>query len=547
MSASVAAGRGGRPRPARVIAGRTALRAVRSGALWGWVFGLTVTASAVSFASAYPTAAQRARVAGLFSANAGLAAIDGPARAIATVAGYTAWKTMMFLVIIGAVWGLLTGTRLLRGEEDAGRWELLLAGQVTPRGGAAQALAGLGAGLAALWTVTAAVTVAAGRLPKVGIAPGPMLFYAMALAAPAAMFLAVGALASQLASTRRQAAGYAGAALGASYALRMVADAGTGLAWLRWATPLGWVEDLAPLSRPRPSAIIPIAAFTIAAAGLAVYLAGRRDTGASLWPARPGRRSRTWLLGRPEGLAARLAAPSLLAWAAGIAAWGLLVGSLARTGGQALTSSAGATAVFARLGVHGASAAAFLGFAFLSVAWILALVAAGQVTALRGEEAAGRLDNLLARPVGRGRWLAARAVLAAAVIAAGGLLAGLLTWAGAASQGAGVSLADLLGAGLNAVPPALCLTGIGVLAAGAWPRAAGAVTYGALAWSVLAEIAGGAARSARWLADTSLFHYLGAAPQAAPAWRSSAVLIALAVAAAAAGCAAFARRDLAGE
>ena len=40
----------------------------------------------------------------------------------------------MTLMVLGAVWGLLTSTRLLRGEEDAGRWELLLAGQTTRSG-----------------------------------------------------------------------------------------------------------------------------------------------------------------------------------------------------------------------------------------------------------------------------------------------------------------------------------------------------------------------------------------------------------------------------
>ena len=49
-------------------------------------------------------------------------------------------------MLLGAVWGLLTSTRLLRGEEDGGRWELLLAGRTTRRRAAAQALAGLGAG-----------------------------------------------------------------------------------------------------------------------------------------------------------------------------------------------------------------------------------------------------------------------------------------------------------------------------------------------------------------------------------------------------------------
>ena len=49
-------------------------------------------------------------------------------------------------MILGAVWGLLTSTRLLRGEEDSGRWDLLLCGQTTRRGATAQAIAGLGAG-----------------------------------------------------------------------------------------------------------------------------------------------------------------------------------------------------------------------------------------------------------------------------------------------------------------------------------------------------------------------------------------------------------------
>jgi len=49
------------------------------------------------------------------------------------------------------------------------------------------------------------------------------------MVATAVMLLAVGALTSQLAATRRQAASYAAWFLGASYAVRMIADAGVGL------------------------------------------------------------------------------------------------------------------------------------------------------------------------------------------------------------------------------------------------------------------------------------------------------------------------------
>lgn len=552
MQADLALRPAGRPasagrRPGAVVALRTARRAVRSGALWGYIFGLTIASAAWSFASVYKTAAQRARVSALFSSNTGLAAINGPARQIQIVAGYTAWKSLMFLTIVGAVWGLLTGTKLLRGEEDAGRWELLLAGQTTRRGAVRQALAGLAAGAAVLWALTAVITVVAGRLPKIGIPAGAALFFSVAAVAPAVMFLAAGALASQIAGTRRQAAGYAGAALGACYVVRMIADSGMGLGWLRWATPLGWVEELQPLTGPRPLALLPIAALAAFLGGLSVYLAGRRDLGAGILDEQGSASPHTRLLAGPAGLAVRLARPAALGWAAAIGALALLMGFIAKQGGKALTSSASAEHVFARLGAPGGSAAAYLGFAFLTVAWLVAFMAAGQVTAARAEEAEGRLDHLLVRPVSRSSWLAGRVSLAAAILAASGLLAGLLAWAGAASQGTGVALPSMLGAGVSMVAPGLCVLGLGVLTMGVWPRATSVVSYGVLAWSLLIELAGGFFSSSHWLLDTSVFHHMAAAPAVSPNWASAAILVAVGAAAAVLGGLAFTRRDLAGE
>src|SRR6266545_3461803 len=104
-------------------------RAGRPGALWGYIFGAIIASAAYSYPKAFPTAASRARLALSFQGNAGFAAVFGPLRRIDTVAGYTAYKTMFTLMILGAIWGLLIATRLLRGEEEAGRWELFLSGQ----------------------------------------------------------------------------------------------------------------------------------------------------------------------------------------------------------------------------------------------------------------------------------------------------------------------------------------------------------------------------------------------------------------------------------
>ena len=229
-------------RAATVIARTTAKRAARSAVVWGAVLGALVLDLALSYHSRFPTAASREQFAQAFGHNTAFAAIFGPARRLDTAGGEVAWLCLSLLIILGAIWGLLTATRLLRGEEDAGRWELLLAGQTTRRQATGQAMTGLAAGWAVLWALTAGCTLAAGSRPDVGFPVSASLFYATAATASAAMFLAVGALASQLAPTRRQANGLAAAVFAVAFLIRMAADSVSGLAWMRWASPLGWFE-----------------------------------------------------------------------------------------------------------------------------------------------------------------------------------------------------------------------------------------------------------------------------------------------------------------
>ena len=294
-------------RATTAVAWTTGKRAVRAGALWGASFGLMVWNEALSYHTNFPTVASRQAFAQSLGSNTGMAAIIGPGRRLDTIEGFVAWRMFGLMVIVGAVWGLLTATRLLRGEEDARRWELLLAGRTSRRHAAARGLVGLTSGLAALWAVTAALTVAAGTRSNVGFPVSASLFYATAGTATAAIFLAVGALTSQLSPTRRQANALAAAALGVCFGMRRVADSVTGLAWLRWASPLGWVENLRPLTGSQPLALVPIILLVAAAAVATVTVAGRGDPGAGVLT-RPesGRSTRgssaarsSWSPGRP--------------------------------------------------------------------------------------------------------------------------------------------------------------------------------------------------------------------------------------------------------
>ena len=524
---------------------QTARRTVRSGVLWGYVFGLYVATQALAYASSYKTVAQRIGLAKEFGANAGVSALVGPAHDIQTVAGFTVWKCLAVLAVVGAVWGLLTGTRLLRGEEDSGRWELLLAGQTTRRAAAAQALVGLACGVAVLWTISAAILVVVGRSSKVDVSAPGALFLAVAIVAAAAMFLAVGTLASQFAATRRQASAYGGAVLGVSYALRMVADSGTGLGWLRWTSPLGWVEELQPLTAPHPLALLPVVGLTAVLSFLTICLAGERDLGSSVIRDHTSSAPRTTLLFGPSGLDLRLPRATFAGWGVGIAAYGLVLGLVAKSAGSAIASSTSLTRALSRLGAIGTEA--YLGVAFLLMAVLLAFVASGQISSARAEEAEGRLDHLLVRPVSRSSWLVGRLGVVTVVLILGGLVAGVSTWLGAASQQSGVSFGTMLQAGLNVVPPAVCILGIGALVFGFWPRASTVATYGVLVWSFLVELIGGVVGLNHWVLDASLFHQMAAAPAVSPDWASGGVLVAIGVVAAVAGGTAFSHRDLKGE
>ena len=103
---------------------------------------------------------------------------------------------------------------------------------------------------------------------------------------------------------------------------------------------------------------------------------------------------------------------------------------------------------------------------------------------------------------------------------------------------------DLLDAGVNTVPAALCLFGLGVLAWALIPRFATASVYAVLVWSFLIELLASIGRPNRWLLDASLFHHIAPSPAVPVHWLSAAALVGVGAAAAALGVLRFAHRDL---
>lgn len=530
-----------------VVFSRSARQALRSGAAWGSVFGIYTALQAMAYTSTYRTLAERRALAKSLSLSSGLNALAGTARDLQTVGGYTAWKSLGFLSVLGAIWALLIATKLLRGEEESGRAELLLSGPVTRRAETVQTILGLAVGLAGFFGCTALFVVLTGHAQSVHWGLGASLFFALEATCGAALFLAVGALTSQFANSRRRAAALAGGVLGLAFALRMLSDASSGATWIHWLTPLGWVEELGAFTSPSALPLLPLVVATGAALAGAIWLAGARDLGTGLLGERGTTRSSTRLLQGPLGLTVRQIGPITSVWIAGICTYALLLGAVANTAARSLEASPGVRTALGRLGGHGGLVKAYLGVAFLILTLMVMLVAATQLGAARKEEAIGRVESLLASPLSRVRWMCTRAVVAVGAIVVTGLLAGLFAWLGATSQHAHVSLVSMLAAGLNSVPAACCLLGIGVLAWAFVPRHAVGCTYAVLVWSFLVEILAGAGRLNRVVLDSSILHHVTLAPAVSPDWASGLALVGVGALTAILGVRRFAHRDLAGS
>ncbi len=504
------------------------------------LFALVAYAQPAAYRSDYPTLKDRVGFAHAFAGNASLRLFYGRPLDLLSVGGYSAWRAGGILAIFAAAFGMLAATRALRTEEDSGRTELLAAAPVSRLRLFIAGVCGCLAGVLVLWAAMF-VGLLAGGLPAGGSA-----YLALATVAPALVFLGLGAIACQLAPSRRLALELTGGALLVALVVRVAADTSSSLGWLRWLTPLGWSEEMRAFVGPRPEVLLLPGAVSLAAIAGAAALWLRRDVGLGLLAIRDVARPRTRGLSSPTALALREERWSLAGWLLGSGAFAFIIGLISTSISSAGISSSVRRQLKAIGGASITSPGGYIGLSFLFFVLAFSLFACAQVAAARHEEAEERLDVLLALPVSRRSWLGGRLALAAASVVALSLFAGLLAWAGAAVQNAGISLATMLEAGLNCAPAAILFLAIAALAYALVPRASTALAFALVSvsfvWQLLSAIVGAPA----WLRELSPFEHVGLVPAQPLKGADAAVMLAVALLGAAVALWVFSRRDLVG-
>jgi ABC-2 type transport system permease protein len=504
-----------------------------------WLYALTavVASTGYSLKKGYPTAADRASLAAGVGHNPSIAAIYGTAYS-SSLGGITAWRIGIIAAAGCALMAIFLVIRHTRGDEEAGRLELLRA---TAIGRQAPPVAGLSLALVAC-TVLAVLIFVVGLF--LGLPAAGSVALGLQVAAPGWVFAGIAVACAQLTDGARAARGIAASLLGVAYLLRAVGDASPGLSWLVWVSPLGWAERLRPFAGERWWVVALSAAAAAGFSALGWVLAAHRDVGAGLLPARPGRPAATrWLRG-PVTLALRLQRGSLLGWLCGFLVAGAVLGAAAHGIGALLNSPQVRADVF-RYGGRSGLVNAYFVVLFQESAIVAAAYAIAAALRLHDEETGQRAEPVLAAPVSRARWAAGHVLTAvigpALMLAAVGAAAGV---AYGTHGGMGTQVLRLLGAALAQLPTAWLMAGVAVALFGLAPRLAVGVSWGLLGAAALVAIAGPVLRLSHWVLDISPFTHSPKLPGTAFTLSPLLWLTAVAMLLTGAGLVALRQRDL---
>jgi ABC-2 type transport system permease protein len=502
-----------------------------------WIVSIAamVVATVASVKGLYPTAADLRQAAVASQGNAAAIAFNGPAQGLDTLGGQVAFQVGAMGLVVVALMNLLMIGRLTRGEEEAGRLELLRSlpvGPSAPPAAAMLAVAGMDVLLGALVTLT----LVAQGLPTVG-----SVVFGLSFTLFGFLFAAATLVAAQVSENTRVVYGMTGAALGTSFVLRAIGDIGNGA--ISWLSPIGWAQKTRPFAGEQWWPVALIVAATAVTIAVAVALSGRRDVGGGLVAPRAGRAHAAPSLGKPAGLALRLQRGSVVGWSIGILLTGVAYGSIADSINDFVKDNKALTDIIAARG--GASLAdSYLAMSFR----VLALVGAGfaiqSALRLRSEETALHAEQILATPVSRRRWASGHLVVAftgsLVVMMVAGLSVGI---SDAAVTGDVAVVRTAFGAALAYTPAVWVLVGLTVALIGVAPRAS-AAGWGYLAVCFVTAMFGQLLEFPSWLTDLSPFQHVPQFPAADFAAGPLLALTGLAAALTAVGLAGLRRRDI---
>lgn len=521
---------------------------LRSAVTIGVLAGFMLTIQGVAYQKTYSTHAAQEKFAKSLAAAPGLGFLYGdPKNLDAGTAGYMTYRVLGFVGLLTAAWALTTTTKLFRGNEEDGRWEVIRSSSVTARSATALPLLGFYTTWCLALVISMLMTIGATASAGIALSSQAAILLNLAIFAPALLFAGIGTCTSQLGLTRGRALLYGLAPLLALFLLRGVATSIHGLHYLLAWTPFGWAELVNPVLGSNAWWLLPFVLFGAGFTALGVFFA-KRDIGSSIIRQSELVRSHYMFLRSPWQLALRQNFGVFLGWTFGALGMVSLIAALTTTAIKATADSGKLSDSVHKLAGNQASLkVAFLGAGLVFLAMVLLIFAINVVGEIRRDEAKQYLDSILVGPIRRSRWLTSRILLGFAVIIAVALAAGLVLYGIASTQHISLNIGKVLATSLCATGSVGFMLGLGVCIYGLRPRLATIFMYLVVGWSFLINLLASAVQLNSVLSHSSLFYYLSFNLARWPNWTTFGVFLLIGTIFGALGVTAFTRRDIVPE
>jgi len=387
---------------------------------------------------------------------------------LGTLGGYVTWKYGLTFVIAVALWSILGLSSTLAGEANRGSLDLVA---TTPFGKRRIALEKLAAHVTmltlALAFMAAMLTISSNAYgdPALGdpIAPIGAIGFALWLGFNALFF---GGIAFALAPLlgRAGSAGISGIALAVAWSVN-----GLDIEPLALLSPFHWTEHHVPLTGAFDwPALALVGVVALAFLWIGVELFSRRDMGITVGVGLPRLPAAILGVRGPTARAIGDQLPRAISWGIGLGIMGAMISSLVGPMTKQIGSDTSLLHTLQQVfpSIQLGSAGGWLQL-FVELFYIAAgFAAATFVSKWASDETSGRLEEVLATPLRRWRWVFSGAIaclVSVAIVTAffvGGVAAG-------ASSG-GATPGDALTGSLSLGLYALALVGIGIAVGGVW-------------------------------------------------------------------------------
>lgn len=522
-------------------------QAVKGALIIACLAGFMVLLQGVGYAETYPDKTAQDRFAQEMQSAPTLGIMYGSADNLSAGAqGYIMYRVAAFMSLIIAVWGMLAITKLLRGSEEDGRWEVIRSGNVTALSATLHITTGFFYAFLLSFILSSIMIILICQMPIIAMPLHEAFLVSCALFMPAVVFIGFGVLTSQLAATRRHALLYGLGLMTLMYFIRSIGNVNTEYHDLLFYTPFGWNMLINPILSPNAWWLFPTlaSAFIFTIAGI---LLSRRDIGSSIIKESTKATSRFVLLGSPWQLALRQNIWIYAAWATLAIGMGVIVASILNVASNATAeSSTLSQAVEALAGTAQDLRIAFLGAGIIFIVLVLLILATVLISSIRNDESKQYLDAILVQPKTRSMWLFSRLLLIVAVIAVISFVTMAFVYV-AAPDDLPIDFAKLAVLSISMLGSVLFLLGLGTLVYGIFPRIAAACMYTVIAWSFIIDLASSVIKFDELILKSSLFYYMSFNLASWPDWSTFAWLSGLGGLMAVIGVYAFTRRDIVTE